>query len=65
MKKELNKANKQLTLGKMTVAKMPHSQVKNIAGGNATTKPQKPNFSKLFNGDPDPDCTIAQTFEQF
>lgn len=40
MKKELNKANKQLTLGKMTVAKLMLSQMQMrlVGGGNATTR---------------------------
>lgn len=64
MKKTSSTHQKKLTLGKMTVAKLSNNEAKNIAGGNVTTKPQKPNFSKLLNGDLDPACTVTQTFEQ-
>jgi hypothetical protein len=44
MKKELKNANKKLSLGKMTVAKlqMSQQQMQRINGGEDTAKPQKP-----------------------
>jgi hypothetical protein len=68
MKKELNKANKKLTLGKMTVAKLQMSkqQMWLINGGN-DTRPVKPIKPIIQNNslvdDPDNACA-TQTLTQ-
>jgi hypothetical protein len=64
MKKELNKANTKLALGKMTVAKLRLSQQQmQLINGGEATKPVRPTVhnNSLVNDENNPCSTIPLT----